>query len=289
VLPIALIAVLAAVPAAGPRTGLAACCGVGGRESPDSHRALASAARTSCGAGFVFAAIALVMMFGFLSVGSEDMSPADLAQAISYSIAAPMIALVMGRLLLAPWADAAAARAGEPGLRTFGGTGWFMTDDLSVLLDARAVLFLLAMPPLVLATAYPLRAVGRAIRDGLDGAPAELPAELRSTSAAILRNLAGVSFGTGLVVFLGSMVATFNAIAGSGGQVGSGHILESMGTMFLGPVYGLALKAFLYDPLAAGLDPRERRHGARVRAQLVTDSSTFGLPLRTASRARSIA
>ena len=133
-------------------------------------------------------------------------------------------------------------------------TARWMTDDVGNLVDVRTAVFLLTFPALALAAAHTPQRIARAVGDAFAARRDELPAERRLESAAILRSLGGLTFATGLVVFLGSMVATLNAIASSGGQTETAQLVESLGVMTLGAAYGLALKVLLYDPLAAGLE-----------------------------------
>jgi hypothetical protein len=139
----------------------------------------------------------------------------------------------------------------------------FVTGDARGLFDWRAALYVALVPLLASAAAHGPSALAAALRDAR--APADLPAERRGASAAVLRDLGGIAFGAGLVVFLGSLIGAFNALAMEGGQARAGVLLSSFGEMTLGPVYGLALWLFLWSPLAAGLEQESGLGGELMR------------------------
>ena len=81
-----------------------------------------------------------------------------------------------------------------------------------------------------------------------------LPTERRWASATTLRSVGGAALGAGVLGFLGAMIAAFNSIASSGGQANAADFVGGLPGMVLGPVYGLALKSFVFDLLAEGLE-----------------------------------
>jgi hypothetical protein len=121
VVPLILLALCAAALDAGPRglrDGLAFLCGAP-RAGQDlaAHRALASAARATLGAGLLFGLVGLLRLFQVYAgaqLEGDHASPADLAEALQLILLIPLVALALGRLVLAPAAAAAAARAGAP-------------------------------------------------------------------------------------------------------------------------------------------------------------------------------
>ena len=122
------------------------------------------------------------------------------------------------------------------------------------LVDLRSAALVFFLPWVVAFAVHGVLPSLRALRDGLSSAEGDLPPERRADSAAILVSLGGLSFAAGLVGLLGTFVSILNAIATAGGQVDPSRFVLGLGAMLLAPIYGLVLRSFLYDPLAAALD-----------------------------------
>ncbi|MED6335273.1 MAG: hypothetical protein VYE81_07715 [Planctomycetota bacterium] len=127
------------------------------------------------------------------------------------------------------------------------------TDDWGLLIDLRVLAFVLALPWLGVALAASPRAALDAMVDGWRPNP-DLPSERRATSAALLHTVGGASFAAGLLSLLLGMIVTLNVVAASPGQASPLELVSAFGGLVLGPLYGLALMSFLYQPLSAGLE-----------------------------------
>jgi len=85
--------------------------------------------------------------------------------------------------------------------------------------------------------------------------PAELLKTLRDDRAGTtLQRLGSLTFAAGAVVGILALAATFNEIAHTGGQANPAELLRGFGRMFVPLLFGLGLRFFVYDVLAAGLE-----------------------------------
>ncbi len=123
-----------------------------------------------------------------------------------------------------------------------------------VLLDPPVLAFVLVIPALSALTCVGPRGMGQALGDAFSGKSEDLPLERRLASASTLRSMGSAAIAAGLIGFLGVVVATFNTIASTGGQASPMEFVGALPGMILGPLYGLALKGFLFDVLADGLE-----------------------------------
>jgi hypothetical protein len=57
-----------------------------------------------------------------------------------------------------------------------------------------------------------------------------------------------------MVGLFGAVLSMFTTIAVTGGQGNPAEVVWRLGTLMLSPLYALAIKAFLYDPLAARIE-----------------------------------
>jgi len=130
--------------------------------------------------------------------------------------------------------------------------------------DPAVLAYVLVVPLLVGLAAVGPRDLVWTLRDALGPDPDELPAARRAQAAATLAALSGASVAAGVLGFFGMLINTFNAIAMSGGLAQPSQLLSGVPAMTLAPVYGLALKAFLFDPLAEGLEAAEPGLGAEL-------------------------
>ncbi|MCB9916413.1 MAG: hypothetical protein H6828_14890 [Planctomycetes bacterium] len=91
--------------------------------------------------------------------------------------------------------------------------------------------------------------MGRRLRRG----PEDLPAARREASLAALRSAGAASVAVGLLGLLGTLLAALQVTAASAGNASPAELVAAMGAGLLAPLYGVALRAFLYAPLAEGL------------------------------------
>lgn len=135
--------------------------------------------------------------------------------------------------------------------------GLRLVPSARLLFDPPVMAYVVIVPLLAgLAIAGP-QGLYRALRDALAGDAEDLPQPRRSEGASLLRSLGGAAVASGLLGFFTVMIATFNRLAASGGQTEASDLLLGLPAMVIAPVYGLALKAFLFDALADALEGSE--------------------------------
>lgn len=132
--------------------------------------------------------------------------------------------------------------------------------------EPRAAALVLALPVLLVGLHVGPRALAGALAMAFAARPGELAAESRAHSAAHLRMLGGLSIAVGLLGFFAGTVGLINRTANTGGQANPYEVLGGLGALLLAPVYGLLLKALLYDPLAAGLEEADSGLGNALEA-----------------------
>ena len=84
--------------------------------SLEAHRALTGAARVAIGAGLFFSLIAMLALLATTSNNNDGVSPALIARFLTIVMISPLSGIVLGRLVLAPAAAAAAIQANAPEL-----------------------------------------------------------------------------------------------------------------------------------------------------------------------------
>jgi len=120
--------------------------------------------------------------------------------------------------------------------------------------DLPTFLFVVALPLLVVGVTHSPKAVWDALASGFTNRLEDRPREARLASAALLRSLGAVSLSAGMVGLFGAVLAMFHTIAVTGGQGNPAEVVWRLGSLMLSPLYALAVKAFLYDPLAARIE-----------------------------------
>ncbi len=108
------------------------------------------------------------------------------------------------------------------------------------------------------------RGLVSALGDALSRDAADLPEERRRVGASTLRSLGGAAVAAGLLGFFGVLIATFNGIVSTSGQASPHDVFLGLPAMVIAPLYGMALKAFLFDALAEGLEGSEPGLGAEL-------------------------
>jgi len=126
-------------------------------------------------------------------------------------------------------------------------------NNVSALFDPRAVAVTLLLPWLALAVTDSWGSALAVAQDFVTADPALLPQGRRRASAQRLDTLGSMSLAAGVIAAFLTFVANLNEIASTSGQPsGNGWIGLTAG-LLLGPIYGLLLKALLYDPAATAL------------------------------------
>lgn len=128
-----------------------------------------------------------------------------------------------------------------------------MFGNPSALVDPRSLAVTLLLPWLVLALTDSWASAGAAWRDLALTDPSELPRPRRAASALRLDALGSTSVAAGVVAALTTFVANVNTLASQGGQADSNAWVGLSAGLLLGPIYGLLIKALLYDPAATSL------------------------------------
>ena len=136
--------------------------------------------------------------------------------------------------------------------------------DLSSLVHVPALVLICGAPVLVGALAYRPQAVAHALVDAFAANPGDLPHERRATSVAVLRTLGGVALALGVLSILLGMIALLNVVASNGGQPHSAEIASGAAGLMISPLYGVAIRVFLWDPLANGLEGAGDETGAEL-------------------------
>lgn len=131
-----------------------------------------------------------------------------------------------------------------------------LVGDLAGLANPIVVLPVLVLPWLAVLVAHGPAESFAGLRDGFDPRPEDLPHPRRDVSAAVLRTVASASLAGGFLGLFSGVIQTLNTIASSGGQAHPTELIVGVGTSFVAPLYGLALRTFFYEPLAASLEAR---------------------------------
>ena len=101
------------------------------------------------------------------------------------------------------------------------------------------------------------RAAATAVRAALDaGPPGAQPLErvVRPRDASALRSLGDDATAAGVAAAIVLFVAQLRGLALAPSSPGAQALLTTLHAMALGPAYGLALRAFVYRPLAERCD-----------------------------------
>lgn len=141
------------------------------------------------------------------------------------------------------------------------------TGDAASLFHGPALILVVGVPFLVAALAHRPGNVGRALVDAFAGEAADLPSERRAQSVAVLRTLGGTALAMGIVAVLLGMIAILNALATAGGQTPTTQLAMGVGGLMIAPLYGVAVRVFLWDPLANALEGS----GEALAAELAAD------------------
>lgn len=129
-----------------------------------------------------------------------------------------------------------------------------IAPDVALLLDLRTAAWVVLFPWLVAWIGFPLRDIGAALGDASRLNVRDLPLERRMQSARVLRAVGGLTLATGIVAFFGTYINLLSGIAMTTRTVTTADYMNGLGAMLLAPLYGLALRAFLYDPVAASIE-----------------------------------
>lgn len=121
------------------------------------------------------------------------------------------------------------------------------------LFDPRAAAVTLLLPWLALAVTDSWGSARAAATDLFCADPAFLPAGRRRASASRIDMLASASIAAGVVAATLAFVAALNGLARAGGEAAPNAWIGITAGLMLGPIYGLLLKALLYDPAATAL------------------------------------
>jgi flagellar motor component MotA len=138
------------------------------------------------------------------------------------------------------------------------------SGDLASLVHGPMFLMVVAVPVLVAGLAHGPRALAAALADAFGGG--DLPAARRRSSALTLRTLGGASVAIGIVAVLLGMIGVMNTIASSGGQASPMDLAFGVAGLMVGPLYGVSVRVFLWDPLADAVEGGVDGVGAELEA-----------------------
>lgn len=129
------------------------------------------------------------------------------------------------------------------------------------LVDPSAFLWTLLLPWLALVLSDSFASATRTAQDLFRSTESLERVRVRA-SAARLASLGASSITAGVLVGAAATISIFNGLAVQGGNVEPASAVPTvMVGLALGPIYGLALKAFLYDPAAAALRAEGQEDG----------------------------
>lgn len=112
----------------------------------------------------------------------------------------------------------------------------------------------LVLPWLAALVAHGPRGCSGALLDAFDARPEDVPPERRRVSAVVLRTVGSASVAGGVLALFATMVHTFNTLAASAGQASPIDVVAGLSSGLLAPLYGIALRAFLFAPLADAVE-----------------------------------
>lgn len=123
----------------------------------------------------------------------------------------------------------------------------------TALVDPVGLAVVLFLPWITLASTDSVHAAGATFSDAFLKRPSGTPSTRLVSTRSRLRFVAGASIAAGVIVACMGLVEEINAIAGAKGNVDAGVWPRFAASMLLGPLYGIALKTFLYDPAESAL------------------------------------
>lgn len=129
-----------------------------------------------------------------------------------------------------------------------------IAPDVSLLFDPRTVAFVTLFPWLVACIGFPFRDLGASLADAVRPGIRDLPVERRVQSARVLRAVGGLTLATGVIAFFGTYLNLLSGLALKTGTATKTDYITGFSAMLLAPLYGLALRAFLYDPIATSIE-----------------------------------
>lgn len=135
--------------------------------------------------------------------------------------------------------------------------------NLGAFVHLPMLLLVLAVPFLVASIAHGPSACAAALVDAL-GSEGDLPGERRRASTAVLRTLGGVSVAMGVVAVLLGMIGVLHGIAVSSGQASTSEMAFGVAALMVAPLYGVGVRAFLWDPLADAVEGSGEDVGAEL-------------------------
>lgn len=130
-----------------------------------------------------------------------------------------------------------------------------MGIDMTLMWEPGMLLFVGGLPWLVGALAFGPGTAASAFRASFSNGYEDRPFEERELDARALREIGGLTLAIGAVLFLLELMRLLNLISATGGNADPAELLRGLGSAMLGPIYGILLKALVYDPLASAAEP----------------------------------
>ena len=126
-------------------------------------------------------------------------------------------------------------------------------SNAAALIDPASFAFVLVLPWVALAVTDSVRGARITFTDGFLSVPANAPANRLADTRSRLRFVAGATVAAGVVGAIFGFVQELNALAMVEGNAEPGVWPRFAASMLLGPLYGVGLKSFLYDPTESAL------------------------------------
>jgi len=130
-----------------------------------------------------------------------------------------------------------------------------MGVDVTLMWEPGMLLFVAALPWLIAMPAFGPAGVAAGFRAALTGGQEDRPLEEREFGASALREIGGLTLAIGAVLFLLELMGLLSVLSSTGGNANPLEVVRGLGSAMLGPIYGVLLKALVYDPLANAAEP----------------------------------
>lgn len=127
--------------------------------------------------------------------------------------------------------------------------------DPRLLWEPRQLLLVLVAPAAFVALSHGAGAPARAVGLALSRSAADRPPDARESAGAVLRELGGLSIAVGAAAFTLELVRLLTLLAAAAGQANPTEVVVGLGAALVGPLWGVALKLLVFDPLATAVEP----------------------------------
>ncbi|MBI1381796.1 MAG: hypothetical protein GC161_12000 [Planctomycetaceae bacterium] len=127
--------------------------------------------------------------------------------------------------------------------------------DPSLLFEPRQLLLVVGLPYLFAALSHGPAAAPRAVALAIAADSRDRSGDERDAAGALLRELGGLAVAVGAAAFTLELLRVLTAVAASTDTAGANELVVGLGASLVGPLWGVALKLLVYDPLATAVEP----------------------------------